>query len=223
MATTAIGSLFSGVLSTLMSGIKSAAGAATGAAGNAIQAAGGAAAGAAAGAGGAGGASPVDRLRQEWPKLREQFESALRQTGKPELQPEHMKAQAHHAAGAAKQGAQQGDTDTVFRQIMSQLKGPAQSVDKNAVANVIEQRTNMSHQQAVATADQMISRYRQTVGTVQEKTEEVKQKAQEVGAKAHETAKQGAHMLGMAALWSFVLYLLTFGVSIWGAWVGAMR
>lgn len=202
---TGIGSIVGGALGMVINGIKSAGTAATGAA--------------AAAAGSAGAQAPQagDRLRQQWPQLKQEFESLLRQTGKSELQPEQMKTSAESARRQTTQAAQQPqDIDTMFRQIMQQAGGSTQAVDKNAVVNVLEKRQHMSREQAEHTADQWISTYRKTVSQTRETVKQASDKTEKV-------AKESAHTLGLAAFWSFVILILGAIAAGLGGAAGAIR
>lgn len=148
------------------------------------------------------GQSARDRLRREWPRLRDQFERVLKQT----TQQVRIKTTPSQPAE---------DTESLFRQVMHQANYPTPSVDKSAVAAVIEQRTNMNRQQATATADRWVSAYQQELSALH-------YPLPATALKPETTACARAYTLSTAAAWSFFVYIVSLVVAAWGGWAGAV-
>ncbi|MEW5895551.1 MAG: hypothetical protein AB1650_07340 [Candidatus Omnitrophota bacterium] len=163
-------------------------------------------------------------IEQQWAKMRSQIEEILRETGKPELQPEHMKAQVQAEAQRTKAQGQQASQDpqqirqeleSALKRILEEGVKTTRGVDKEAIANVIEKQTHMSHEKAQSTADRWVSTYEQTIPKVQEKVEMAKEKAEEAAQKTSE-------VVSSAAKWSFVMLFLTLIIAALGSWVGTL-
>ncbi|MGE5309092.1 MAG: hypothetical protein ACM3OC_08410, partial [Deltaproteobacteria bacterium] len=55
------------------------------------------------------------------------------------------------------------------------------------------------------------------------RVEDMKEKVGEIKEQVTEKTKEVAHDIGIASLWTFVLYLVSIGVAVWGSWAGAVR
>ena len=154
--------------------------------------------------------------------LKQQAETLLQQTGKPELQPKALADQADKAMNTAKASADQAGSnpqqsgniaDRLVDQLFAQGKNTASAMDKDAMVNVIMSRTGKSREEASQVADNWMATYKQA----QAKWEQTKQEAE---AKAREVADQAAHAASMAAIFAFISLLIGVVVAGYGAKVG---
>lgn len=140
---------------------------------------------------------------------RNQLELLLRQTGKAELNPEQLKAQANAALkdgqGTAKAAAntpQAADDDLAgfFERLRKKAQPGLDAADKEALINVIMARTGKSR----AEAEQLASNYEQTYNQAVAKYEQLKVQAEQ---KAREAGDAAAKAVTKAA-WAGVLVML---------------
>jgi len=133
--------------------------------------------------------------------LQSELEKLLRQTGKPELQPENIKNEAQAAANDgqaraenAAQTPQTADTDAKgwLANVIQRGEKVMNAADKEALVNIIVARTGKSR----AEAEQIANNYEQTYNQARAKIEEAKaqaeQKAREAGAEAAKNVARGA-------------------------------
>lgn len=133
--------------------------------------------------------------------LQSELEKLLRQSGKPELQPENIKNEAQAAASEgqaraenAAQAPQNADTDarSWLADVIRRGEKVLSAADKDALVNIIVARTGKSR----AEAEQIAANYEQTYNQARAKIEEAKAKAEEgareVGAEAAKNVARGA-------------------------------
>ena len=204
LLTTAVGSLLSGavgVLGNLASGAGQVIGAVAPKAGEAVQ-------------------RELQERNIGLDDLRREAMNLLRQTGKPELQPENVQRQAQQtlqqgreAAGRAVQQPASTDEETrsLIDRVLSQAQGTASAADRDALVNIVQARTGQTREQA----EQTVSNWEAQARQAQAKLEQMKtQTAQQ----ARETAEQAADAATKAALWSFLgLVLAAIAAGIGGA------
>ncbi|MGH8079552.1 MAG: hypothetical protein ACREP7_03180 [Lysobacter sp.] len=154
----------------------------------------------------------------DWDNLKGELDTALRQTGKAELDPDRLQAQAQRSADEARDGARDAardpqatgaELDTWFAKIRQRGEPALIAADKDALANLITARTGQSPQQARATAD----RYAQSYAEAMAKYEQLKTQAEQ---KAREAAQSAANGVSRAA-WSSLIVLLLGGLIAWFA------
>jgi hypothetical protein len=157
--------------------------------------------------------------------IRREAMTLLRQTGKPELQPENVQRQAQQTLqqgqqSAATAGQQPAATDeeaqSLLDRVLTQAQGTASAADREALINVVAARTGQSREQAAQTVANWENQYRQA----QAKAEEIKT---QTAAQAREAADQAAGAVTQAALWSFVGLLLAAIAAGLGGAVGRPR
>lgn len=127
--------------------------------------------------------------------LQGELDKLLRQTGKPELDPDRMKAQADGAAQDGKAVANQatsnpqaasGDLSAFFDRLKQKSQPSFDAADKEALVNVIVARTGKSKAEAEAIANNYEQTYKQAAAKFQEMKVQAEQKAREA---AQATAK----------------------------------
>lgn len=149
-------------------------------------------------------------VAMDWNGLRGQLDTLLRQTGKPELDPDHLKDQAKDAADDGKATAEQAsqhpqtasdDLGAWFDRVRQEGKPAIEAADRDALVNIIAARTGKSHDEAERIADNYVQTYQQAMA----KYESLKRAAEE---KAREAADVAARGVSRAAWTTFVLLVL---------------
>lgn len=148
-------------------------------------------------------------VQMDWNDLRGQLDTLLRQTGKPELNPDHLSAQTDAAAQDGKSTAAQAaqapqaagdELSAWFDRVRSAGKPAIDAADRDALVNIIAARTGKSHDEAQQIADNYVATYKQAM----ERYEELKRTAEQ---KAREAADVAARGIARAA-WGTLLMLI---------------
>lgn len=138
--------------------------------------------------------------------IRKQVESVLTATGKQELQPGQIKQDA----GAVTDKAQGGQPlNQVTDSALSELQQKLTALDRDAAINVMVNKLGMTRPQAVQVAQS-------TIGVIGP----IKQTMQNVKEQSVDAANTAITQIGSAALWLFLLALLTLGASVGGGAYG---
>jgi len=138
--------------------------------------------------------------------LRNQIESVLKATEKPELQPSTMKKEIDKKSAQAREGQSvQKVSDSTIGEVRERLV----AMDRDAAVNIMVNKLGMSEKQAQEVAQTAIG----MVASVKETGKELKDKSMDIG---------NATMTGVgsAAWWLFVLALLSLGASLTGGALG---
>lgn len=150
-----------------------------------------------------------DQLRQQGIQLdlgdlQNELETALRQTGKTELQPENLKQQAQGAEQDAKNTAQNSannpqQTDDQLSALLDRLKQRGDqawnAADRQALVNLIKARTGKSDAEANAIVDKAQQTYQQAYAKYQELKAQAEQKAREAADVAARKVSQASWVL----------------------------
>ena len=139
-----------------------------------------------------------------------QLDQLLRQTGKPELQPENLQNRAQNAADQA-QGAAQGaaqnpnaagtDVKGLVSRLFGQNKDVANAADRDALVNVIMSRTGKSRPEA----EQIVNNYQQTFEQTRAKAQQLAAETKEKAKAAADAARKGAAKGGLASSLALLL------------------
>ncbi|MDQ3623622.1 MAG: hypothetical protein M3463_14225 [Verrucomicrobiota bacterium] len=147
--------------------------------------------------------------------IRQEAETLLRQTGKPELQPESLQAQAQQAGQQAQTGAQtaaenpQQADDTLLKNLFREGRDTVDAADRDAAVNVVVERTGKPR----AEAEQIVDRW---IASYQSAREKLKQTGQQVEETARDVGEKAASGLSKAALMAFFGLLLSAGAAAFG-------
>lgn len=142
--------------------------------------------------------------------LRGELDTLLRQTGKPELQPENVqrrvdaaKDDAQATSAQAAQVPQQTDDAIAdwFHRVQQSATPLLNAADKDALVNIIAARTGKSREEAQQIADN----YERTYNTAMANYEQLKKQAE---LKARAAADRAAHNLARASWWTFAMLLV---------------
>lgn len=133
--------------------------------------------------------------------LQNELETLLRQTGKPELQPEQLKSEASSAAAEGQARAEQSaqapqaaneDGKEWFEGVMERADRVLGAADKDALVNVIVARTGKPRAEAQQIADNYERTYNEARAKFEQAKQDAEQKAREAGAKAASAVAKGA-------------------------------
>ncbi len=141
--------------------------------------------------------------------IRKQIESILAATGKSELQPGEMKKDA----GALTDKAQSGQPlSKVTESALSELQQKLTALDRDAAINVMVSKFGMTRPQAEQVAQSTIG----ALGPIRQTMQNVKEQSVDVASRA-------ISQVGLAALWLFLLAMVTLGASLGGGSFGIME
>jgi hypothetical protein len=135
--------------------------------------------------------------------LQGQVDQLLRQTGKPELQPEALQNRAQGAVGQAQNAAQDGNGDIMgmVQRAFGQNGGVANAADRDALVNVVMARTGKSRPDA----EQVVNGYQQTYDQAKAKAQQTADQAKAKAMEAADAARQGAAKAGLASSLALLL------------------
>lgn len=142
--------------------------------------------------------------------MQQELETTLRQTGKPELQPENLKQDANNEAQNAENQAnntanhpQTADTDLAnwFKGVIARHSDTLQAADRDALKNIIKARTGKSDQEAEQIVNQAEQSYQQAMQKYQELKKQAEQKAREAG-------EQAAKATAKASWYAFFILII---------------
>ena len=135
--------------------------------------------------------------------LQAQADELLRQTGKPQLQPENLQSQAKNAvnqntpANPTDQNA--ASASDLINKLFSQGKDTLTAVDRDAAINVIVARTGKSREEAGQIVDKWQATYQEAKNKLEQANEQAIQKSKEAADAAAKAATQ-AGLLGALAM-----------------------
>ncbi|MEF9900332.1 MAG: YrzE family protein [Pseudomonas sp.] len=150
-----------------------------------------------------------DQLRQQGinfdlSDIQNELETAMRQTGKPELNPENVKREAQateqDAQQTAKNSAQNPQAaDEQLSGLLDRIKAKGEkawdAADREAMVNLIKARTGKTDAEANQMVDQAQQAYQQAYAKYQELKAEAEQKAREAAEVAAKRVSQGSWLL----------------------------
>lgn len=154
--------------------------------------------------------------------LKQDARDLLRDTGKPELQPENMRQQGSVAGNnaqksmkqAAENPGQAGDiADSLVDRLFNRGQNIASAADRDAVVNVIMKRTGKSREEA----NQIVDRWENTFNQVKVKADSLKQEA---GQKARVVGNDVASAISKASIFGFIGLVLSAAAAGFGGKVG---
>ncbi len=134
--------------------------------------------------------------------LQNELETTLRQTGKPELQPEALQNQAENAGNQAQnQLSQGGDMTSFIKNLAQRNEGTFQAADREALKNIIIARTGKTD----AEAEQIVNQAEKNYQAARAKYEELKKEAEQ---KAREAADKAAAATAKASWFGFFMLIV---------------
>ena len=158
-------------------------------------------------------------------KLKKEAELLLKQTEKKELQPGALKEKANQATGEGKstgkeilENPQQAEEklDTLFTKLFSANDSTFNEVDKEALVNIVQNRTGKSQAESTQIVDNWIS-------TLKSAKEKVKEVSAEAETKARKIGDDMASAISKFALFSFLGMILGAASASYGAILASRR
>jgi NADH dehydrogenase/NADH:ubiquinone oxidoreductase subunit G len=138
--------------------------------------------------------------------LQAQADELLRQTGKPQLQPENLQSQAQNTLNqnaaqntAAKHTDPNASGSDLINKLFSQGRNTLSAVDRDAAINVIVARTGKSREEAGQIVDKWQATYQEAANKLELAKEQAFQKSKEAADAAAKAATQ-AGLLGALAM-----------------------
>ncbi|MCT4702534.1 TIGR04086 family membrane protein [Enterobacteriaceae bacterium H20N1] len=134
--------------------------------------------------------------------LQNELETTLRQTGKPELQPEALQNQAQSEGNQAQNQVNQGGDITSFiKGLADRNEATFQAADREALKNIIVARTGKTD----AEAEQIVNQTEKNYQAARAKYEELKKEAEQ---KAREAADKAAAATAKASWFTFFMLII---------------
>lgn len=164
----------------------------------------------------------IDQLRREAAEL-------LREAGQPELRPgeiqeaaEDVRQQARGALESIARDPEAADEEIqqVFDRIQSAARETISAADRDALINVLVERTDMTRQEAQQTVANWESAYAQAYRDARAGLGQLKTRAEQ---RAREWGQQTAEAIASAAWWSFFVLVLGAIAAAVGANIGSSR
>ena len=143
-------------------------------------------------------------------QVKNQFYSLLESTDKPALDPDRLEnktesvlqnAQRNAQQAARNPGAIQAELDQIFNNARNEFENTWDALDKDALTNVLVERTDMTESEARSAVDRYVARYEDVRLQSEQYLEQVKQQAQQ-------TAGNITQAISDAALYLFIALLL---------------
>lgn len=160
-----------------------------------------------------------------WDSIKDGARTMLRQTGKPELQPDAVADKAKDAKNDAQSTAKgtaedpqaaDANFNDLLGRVYNRTSDVADAADRDALVNVVAARTGKSKEDASKVVDSWDKTYQQA----REKLAQTKEVAER---KAREAGDAAARGVSHAALWSFLAMLGGLATSALGAFLSAPR
>jgi len=157
----------------------------------------------------------------DWEKVKREVRSLLRETGKPELQPENVEKKADQA----KQGVQNfvkdplaGDEELsgMLHDIYGTVRDAANSADREALVNALSARTGKNKDEINKSLDKVEKVY-------QDVKREYNEAVATAERKTREAAAEAASMISKVTVWTFVALVSGMIVTTIGATMGVSR
>lgn len=161
----------------------------------------------------------MDKAGISFDTIKREALAALKQTGKPELQPGNVEQQVKGAAtdaGRTASNPSDQDFSALLERVLSQGRAAVSEVDREAVINVVMARSNVSREEATRRVAGWEATAEQTRAKASQAAEEAKRKAREV-------ADASAKALSRAMLLGFLALALGGLFAWWGGMLGQRR
>ncbi|MGE0645991.1 MAG: hypothetical protein AB7P24_20245 [Nitrospira sp.] len=142
-------------------------------------------------------------------RLRQQIESVLATTGKPELQPKEIRKDAERVAQDVREGKPFED---VKEETLNELEQRLTAFDRHAALNIMTGKMGMSREQA----EEVVTGALGMLAPLKKRVNELKENSADMAQTAADRAET-------VAWWVFILAVVTLGASLGGGLVGFAR
>lgn len=156
-------------------------------------------------------------------QAKQEFYALLEDTGKEELDPQRIENKAEEVASEAKQRGQtaarqpgkiDNKVEQIFNNAKNEFQGTFEAVDKEALVNVLTERTDMSESEARKTVDNYLAQYE----NMRQQAQQFLQNAEQQATKTAENVAQG---VADAALYLAIALILGVITAAAGGFTGA--
>lgn len=162
------------------------------------------------------------RLEISLQQAKQRIYGLLEDTGKPALDPDRIENKVEDVTQTARNQAQSGvrqpgqidqQIEQIFSEARNEFQNTFEALDKEALVNVITERTNMSEAEARRTVDNYLGQYESLRQRSEEFLQNVKQEAEQA-------AGNVAQAIADAAKWLFIALLVGAIVAALGGYAG---
>lgn len=134
--------------------------------------------------------------------IKEEAKQTLRETGKPELQPENLKKRAQNSGDSLQKSASDPKSvDNIIDNLFAEGKDVVNEVDKEAAVNVVMKRTGKSRQESEQIVDKWIASYH----NAKQEFDTLKVKAEHQARETGDAVASGASKASWFAFFGLVL------------------
>jgi len=168
----------------------------------------------------------------DWEKVKREVRSLLRETGKPELQPENVEKKADQV----KQGVQNfikdpmaGDEElsSMLGEVYGKVREAINSADRDSLVNMLSARTGKNKEEINKSIDKIEKVYQDVKKEYNEAVAKVEREYNEAVAtaerKTREAAAEAASVVSKVTIWTFVALVGGMIVTTIGATMGVSR
>jgi len=168
----------------------------------------------------------------DWEKVKREVRSLLRETGKPELQPENVEKKADQV----KQGVQNfvkdpmaGDEElsSMLSEVYGKVREAVNSADRDSLVNMLSARTGKNKDEINKSLDKVEKVYQDVKKEYNEAVAKIEREYNEAIAtaerKAREAAAEAASVVSKVTVWTFVALVGGMIVTTIGATMGVSR
>ncbi len=164
----------------------------------------------------------VQELDISLEQAKEEFYALLEDTQKEELDPDEIEARAQEVASEARSRGEtaarrpqraDAEVERVFNEARDEFEGTFEAVDKQALVNILVERTNMSEREAENTVDNYLAVYED----LRERSERFLERTRE---KANRQAEIAAQTVSDAAFYLAICLVLGLIVAALGGYLG---
>lgn len=155
-------------------------------------------------------------------QAKEEFYGLLEDTQKEELDPDELEARAQEVTSEARSRGESAarrpqradaEVERVFNEARDEFEGTFEAVDKQALVNILVERTNMSEREAGETVDNYLAAYED----LRERSEQFLERTKE---EANQQAEIAANAVSDAAFYLAISLVLGVIVAALGGYVG---
>lgn len=155
-------------------------------------------------------------------QAKQEFYSLLEDADKPALDPDNVEQNAEQALNQAQENAQDAVTspgnigaeiDQIFNNATNQFEGTFEALDKEALVNILTERTNMSETEAERTVERYIAQYENL-------RQQVNSFLEQAGQTAVKKSEQVAQAVADASLYLAIALVLGILVAAAGGFLG---
>lgn len=152
----------------------------------------------------------VEDLDLSWEQARNEFRALLEDTNKDALDPDNIEEDTRDITTQAQSGE---DIDQIFERARNRANQTFEALDREALVNVMVERTDMTRAEAEQKVDSMIARYENMRAQVNEFLNRA-------GETANEQAENIAKAVAQASLYLAIALILGILVAAFGGYVG---